>query len=578
MASANISFYVSTGAEIHWRQAASFQLDPVALKIMSTGLAGMLIAEVLLIVGAYFATPYLYDAVGCVIDAISWFVGLIRARLRCWGKRKGRLQSRKSAEESAEDPILPESEEEDVSEEETEDDYDLLNTVPLLNDAEQYSRRPSSEGSVNKQATQGPSLLKRSLILSVALLVLILRCARPGATSYAFLSQTLVLTPFARPPQVREWSELFDLSWLPGNYDDWLGNRTALDITPRFGWAPPARLRGFRDWNGTAHHLHYNPAKDPLHISNLDLPVLDSLRDALSSGNVPIKHVMVIKLESTREDVFPLRNQSYIYDRIHDSYGKEGVPELVERNVANLTRTAERLTGMSSGFKPLADDDDGPQPYGGIHATNSYTSSTYTLKSLVGSLCGVSPLTVDFNREYNHHIYQPCLPHIFEAMNGQSSHEITDDFTTWPWHAAYMQAVTEGYDNQDALSPVMGYRHVVDAETIRRDHAVDDRPKHDKDLNFLGFSDTKLRPYFRRIFTRAAKNRERLFLTHLTGVSHFPWKMFRGEFDELIRGRGQLNRYLNTIGFADRWLRQILDLLEENGVANETLLVITGDQ
>lgn len=40
----------------------------------------------------------------------------------------------------------------------------------------------------------------------------------------------------------------------------------------------------------------------------------------------------------------------------------------------------------------------------------------------------------------------------------------------------------------------------------------------------------------------------------------------------------KLNRYLNTIGFVDQWFAEILKILEDTEVANETLLVMTGDQ
>ncbi len=39
-----------------------------------------------------------------------------------------------------------------------------------------------------------------------------------------------------------------------------------------------------------------------------------------------------------------------------------------------------------------------------------------------------------------------------------------------------------------------------------------------------------------------------------------------------------LNDYLNTIKYADVWLGEIMDMLEDTGVANETLVVVAGDQ
>lgn len=40
----------------------------------------------------------------------------------------------------------------------------------------------------------------------------------------------------------------------------------------------------------------------------------------------------------------------------------------------------------------------------------------------------------------------------------------------------------------------------------------------------------------------------------------------------------QLNRYLNTVRYGDRWLGEVMDLLGEMDVAEETLVVMIGDQ
>ena len=579
MASANVSFYVNTGAEIHWRQASSFHTDPVAVKILLTGLVGMIVVQALLTVFSFFTTPYLYNIVGVPVDILGSFAESVHCRfLECYKSRKPHLPD-------------PNSFEHVLGDEDVDDDDmpgDNLDSLPLMNAygyADQYT--PLTKGG----PPPPPSTLKRSLVLLVAFLLLLLRFIRPAATSYGYLSLTLLLTPFEKTPTVREWNDVVDLSWLPGDYG-WLDNRTALDTPPKFDWLlPQPRLPGFRDWNVTAGRQHYNPARDPIHVSNLGLPVLESLRDVLHNGSVPIKHVFVIKLESTREDVFPVRRESSIYNRVRRSYDHGQIPDYVERNLSSLTPTAERLTGTPSGFGPQKNGD--RAPYGGIHATNSYTSSTYTLKSLVGSLCGVTPLVADFNREYSHNIYQPCLAQILEAMNVQKrgvNASESEDFITWPWHPAYMQSVTDDYDFQHRLTLALGYKHVVNKEILWNDHVaaannatVEGRKPNFNPLNFLGFSDNELLPYFRRIINRAEKRHERLFLTHLTGVTHHPWTLPGGKrnmsvyLDSELR-HDKFNRYLSSIGLADRWLGQILDLLEETGVANETLLVITGDQ
>ncbi|KAK3175572.1 hypothetical protein K4F52_010154 [Lecanicillium sp. MT-2017a] len=39
----------------------------------------------------------------------------------------------------------------------------------------------------------------------------------------------------------------------------------------------------------------------------------------------------------------------------------------------------------------------------------------------------------------------------------------------------------------------------------------------------------------------------------------------------------QLSHYVNSVGYDDRWLGQIVNLLDEQGVADETLVIFTGD-
>lgn len=98
-----------------------------------------------------------------------------------------------------------------------------------------------------------------------------------------------------------------------------------------------------------SHYLHYNSIRDPLRISNLGEDILQPLQEVLANGDVRIKHVMVFKMESTRQDVFPLKKDSYFHERIKQSYGKD-IPKDVQKRLANITRTVERLTGSQSGF------------------------------------------------------------------------------------------------------------------------------------------------------------------------------------------------------------------------------------
>lgn len=144
-----------------------------------------------------------------------------------------------------------------------------------------------------------------------------------------------------------------------------------------------------------------------------------------------------------------------------------------------------------------------------------------------------------------------------------------------------MQSVTDTYDNQGKLTPVLGYNDKQTKETIEKPSAKH-FPLQSKEINYYGYADTELREYIRDAIIDAEREHKRLFLTHLTGTTHHPWGLPNNTFEQIMGKLGkknvELNRYLNSLGFVDDWLETILEILKEEGVANETLLVMAGDQ
>jgi hypothetical protein len=553
LASANISFYIQTGAEVHWRQAHNFHRDAASIKTLLTGLTGVVICEILFSAAAWISTPYLYNFVRRGVRNLMSTGAII-------------FNWRRNADPKIYDRLpYEEWDEADNGDNNSERSIGLTSKKPT----------PKSP----------PSLLARILVALVTVVVLLLRCLRPSDSAYTFLSQTVIMTPFEKPPSRSQMSS-FDLPDLPGDYS-WLYNRTSLATPPQFDWLPKQAIGGFRDWYGDINDTkpqHYDPAKNPLHISNLHHDILGTLRDALKSGDVNIKHVFLLKLESTRYDVFPLRKESHVADLIQESYPGNQIPDEVKQRLADLTRNAEILTGIPSGFNASAEP---LRPYGGISATNAYTGGTFTLKSIIASVCGISPLVADFNQEYLHHIYEPCMPQILNALNSiPDRHEKAaepHDYKTWPWHSHFMQSITDLYDNQNLLIPAMGFQDKVIDENITKDWETkpDNRPEK---FDFWGYPETELREYFVEAIEKAEEDHERLFITHLTGLTHHPFDLPVGdEYEEMIAPNifshnGKINRYLNTVGIVDEWLGEIMDVLEETGVANETLVVMVGDQ
>jgi hypothetical protein len=555
MTSANISYYIHVGAEIHWRHANNFHHTKPTAWIVLSALGVAIILESLIGTAAYYATPHLFRVIDAILGA---WVSLLPTKFRC--------NSRK--EQTLPDP--------EIYEQIAIDDYDEghnSESAGLLETPEDPSQAQESSGKKERR-----SLLKLVIIRSCSIIVLLLRLVRPTDATYGFLSATLPLAPFKgliyRPAQG-------SVSSLPGDFS-WLEGKTALDDFPTFDWLrTDDSSNGFVDWspfkiNHTEHFLkHYNPAMDPLHTPNLDNDILEPLREVIQNGTVKIKHIILIKLESNRQDVFPFRSDSYIMKHIKDSFEDGQIPQEIQDRLARLTPMAQKLTGFENGFP---ENEDRPKPYGGISARNAYTSGTYTMKSITGTVCGLNPIAVFNNLEYRHDVYQPCLPHIFEALNAQPNRTTeTEDWTDWPWHTMWMQSHYGTWDKQEELTPHLGFKDIMTKESLEEtnDKYLPEE-KHDHD-----YPDKTLNKYLRDVVSDAKTNNTRLFLTHLTHNTHTPWYK-PGDYEELFGSwfglNDKINRYLNTIVYQDQWLAEILEILNQAGIADETLLVMAGDQ
>ena len=94
-----------------------------------------------------------------------------------------------------------------------------------------------------------------------------------------------------------------------------------------------------------------------------------------------------------------------------------------------------------------------------------------------------------------------------------------------------------------------------------------------------------MKPYLRDYMMEAVAKNERLFLGSITATSHHPWDTPKSfERTTYVPNGGilerykVLNNYLNAVRYDDAWMGTIFELLEETGIANETLVVMAGDQ
>ncbi|ODM24198.1 hypothetical protein SI65_02092 [Aspergillus cristatus] len=348
-------------------------------------------------------------------------------------------------------------------------------------------------------------------------------------------------------------------------------------------WADPTNFaKSGSDGNKDEATPYYNPVTDPLKISNLDLPVLEPLKQALQDHDIPINHVVFVLLESARKDLFPFKAGSPLHEKIlasHDTTD-EAVVQKVNEKLSKLTPVAEKLTGQSSGF--FAEDSAGKSKLGGIDIEGVSTGSSLSFKSAVMNYCGVQPLPVNFMKEAESDIYQPCIMQILDLFNQMKSDK-TDAVHDRKWKSVFLQSITGRYDNQDVLNENMGFNESIYKETLIDSHSRHYHVPMEK-INYFGYPEPEIYPYIQDAINDAVENKTRLFLSHFTSTTHHPWGTpnafeYNDYFskDSVLGNHQDMNSYLNAIRYVDTWLGEVMKLLDDSGIANETLVVLVGD-
>ena len=316
-----------------------------------------------------------------------------------------------------------------------------------------------------------------------------------------FVSHQLNVHPFPFPDllEQRFWEAP------PGHFPGWAPDPSENTVSrrPRPWWASGELPPGFQRWaenedntatsqNETSHS--YNPVTDPLRITNLDLELLEPLRQALHERDIPITHIVLVMMESARKDVFPFKADSPLHEKIlasHDTTDSN-VLQRINDKLSRLSPVAEKLTGQSSGFSPTdANQQPEQSEMGGIDVEGMFTGSSLSFKSAVMNYCGVQPLPVNFMKEAESEIYQPCIMQILELLNRLKGDSEPDDIHGRKWKSLFAQSITGRYDQQEVLNTNMGFDQSVYKETL-----IDSHSKYFhlgmQRINYFGFVSTPL--------------------------------------------------------------------------------------
>lgn len=579
-ASSQIGFYYVTGAEMQFDSAGSVASDPAAVRLMMSGIVEVLISGAILLALSFLGNPFLYNKIG------FWLAGIWKLLTPSnWNMLLPTVRTRPDRPNQRMVRIWP---------------FLLLSgvfgliTLRLMRPALPY----------NHFSTTLPVSLLRVFGFGES----DDKC--PGASS-------LAERPFPLSDLVAEdhWESA------KGNFKGWAPGSNSILAKEyrghRPGWLMEDSPAGFFRWfnststkNKSAHtcpskgRSYYNPVADPLRVFNHDLDVYEPLREAFAKSNVVISNVVLILLESHRKDLFPILNGSNIHSQALETHPEEKREEM-NKKIREMTPVAEQITGESfwgnQKGSPALEIPEGvwrdpsAPGMGGINVKGGLTGSSLSFKSVLGSHCGVFPLPVDMLEEVTTDIYQPCIPQILELFNrGKGSNKRGPPYanTTYtnstsasreevlqrPWKSAFIQSITDRYDRQVTLNTQMGFDEVVVRDNLDNKHSKYYPPS--PELNYFGYPETDVKQPIRDMIEEAAKQKTRLFLSHMTSTTHHPWNVpdsFNKTEYMVGSDHKNLNKFMNTIRYVDKWVGDVLGMLEETGIANETLVVMLGD-
>ncbi|RSM06776.1 hypothetical protein CDV31_008959 [Fusarium ambrosium] len=619
-ASSELGFYYRTGGEVEWSDAGDYANDE-GLKVLLSESHSVLVSALIIIILAWFTQGILYKHVGNLVAGLGKRIASVSRFLR------GKLRPQKHVQRDPEnvEPLM----ERDLSgDPASPSDYGRRSSSSGRSGQE---KGPEERSSMRRRWCAVPSWIFTSSVLVFVGLTAIVRPERPYnhmSTSLPFRILGSFKPSLGFCASKNDWplKELIkEPQWEDpqGNFKGWAPGRDNKlikqyrDNTPK--WLPDPIPRGFDKWNKTklqdnaaapddscpgssADRGFYNPVADPMRITNLKESILGSVQEALTQNSVKIRHVALILMESMREELFPIQQGTDIHRFIMESHDESLRDEANDR-VSRLTPNFEKITGKFGNFsasngttydppaKPVWNDKTRPG-YGGINVNGALTSSSVSTKSLMAAHCGAWPMAVNMFEEAELESYQPCIPQVLNMLNTFKQNKTkaargwlslgskkTEQFHDYPWHSAFFQAVTDTYDRQDKFDNKMGFKHIFTKPKL--DKEAKNNPDMEE-INYFGYPETDLKAHIKEYITEGLANNKRLFMSHFTSTTHHPWGVPKWFDTEKYMGKEgkrhkDFDKYLNTVRFTDMWVGELMQMFEDLGIADETLVVFVGD-
>ncbi|KAG5658493.1 hypothetical protein KAF25_010674 [Fusarium avenaceum] len=618
-AASELGFHYRTGGEVEWSDAGDFANDE-GLNVLISESSSVLVSGLIILIVSWLPQNYLYRVVGNMVTGLGKRIASVSRHLRS----KIRPQTHQQQDIENIEPFLQRT-------------NSAASVSSNGRTAPNEDEEKDSEDDAPKRRRWCAFLPSWVVTTIVVLFIGITTIVRPDQPyNHMASSLPLRLLDSIRPSlglcaSMNDWP-LKDLIERPkwsepkGDFKGWAPSKENNEHIKQYRETPPKWLpnpipSGFLKWdperykdehdkqdgpndacpNTLQDKGFYNPVNDPMRITNLDEDILAPIKEALSNNSVKIRHVALILMESMREELFPLQQGTDIHRFIMESH-EEKLRDEVNSRVSRMTQNFEKITGKPGNYesangsayappeKQVWNDQTKPG-YGGINVVGGLTTSSVSTKSLAAAHCGAWPMAVNMFEEAELESYQPCIPQVLELFNKVKTNKTEKrewwgfggpeqaKFHEYQWKPAFFQAVTDSYDRQDKFDAKIGFDFKVTKPKL--DEEARTKPEM-AEINYFGYPETDLKDHIKKFITDGLAEDKRLFMSHFTSTTHHPWGVPKWFEKEKYMGKEGANhqdfdKYLNTIRFTDAWLGELMQMFDDTGIADETLVVFVGD-
>ena len=182
----------------------------------------------------------------------------------------------------------------------------------------------------------------------------------------------------------------------------------------------------------------------------------------------------------------------------------------------------------------------------------AYTVVPHTSKALVSIHCG---------------IYPKIVPPIDETAPGAIPESCMAELLRREGYAtAFFQPAEERYEGRDALVRNMGFETFVGKESLPSEGF--------HESSYFGYEDDILIKPSLEWLDRQTKP---FFLAYMTLSAHHDYVIPNSMVPKKYEEDEELNKYLNTLVYTDRFLKKLFASFEERGLMENTIFVLMGD-